>query len=135
MKAKSVYSFHTVRRAFIMMPDGNLLLAPEKSDLSHEQMLCHIGMNQGDIPNFMTTVPRGYYMDNDVCVYQGLDMTPGTIWRVAPTNYHVIKSFVPKLRQAFQVTDETNLYLGVRVGAVGTVWEKLYKTTIGEFMR
>jgi hypothetical protein len=27
------------------------------------------------------------------------------------------------------------MYLGVRVGKVGDVWEKINKTTIGEFMR
>ncbi len=129
------YEFHNLRRAFIMMPDGNLLIAPKNSDLSHEQMLSNIGMACNEIPKFMVDVPRGYFMDGELCVYQGFDMTPGAIWCISIKGYNIVRNFIPKLRQEFAVTDNTNLYLGVRVGNVGTIWEKLYKTTVGTFMR
>ena len=118
-----------------MMPDGNLLIAPKNSDLSHEQMLSNIGMACNEIPKFMVDVPRGYFMDGELCVYQGFDMTPGAIWCISIKGYNIVRNFIPKLRQEFAVTDNTNLYLGVRVGNVGTIWEKLYKTTVGTFMR
>ena len=133
--ASNAYDFHIVRRAFIMMPDGNLLVAPKNTDLSHEQMLNNMGMGRDDIPKFLTTVPRGYFMNGELCVYQGFDMTPGAIWRVPVESYNIVRAFIPKLCQEFPITDDTNLYLGVRVGKVGTIWEKLYKTTIGAFVR
>ena len=73
-------------------------------------------------------------MDGEICVYQGADMTPGAIWRLPVENYNILRGFIPKLCKEFSTDDDTNLYLGVRVGEIGTVWEKLYKTTIGSFM-
>ena len=131
----NAYDFHQLRRAFIMMPDGHLLVAPKNTDLSHEQMLNNIGMVGEDVPKFLTTIPRGYFMNGELCVYQGFDMTPGAIWRVPIESYDIVRQFIPKLHREFAITDNTNLYLGVRVGKVGTIWDKLYKTTIGAFMR
>ncbi len=134
MKVKSAYSFHTVRRAFIMMPGGTLLVAPENTDISHQQMFQNQGIASSDIPKFLMTIPRGYFMDGELCIYQGADMTPGAIWRLPVENYDIVRTFMPQLKHNFEIDDDANLYLGVRVGEIGTVWEKLYKTTIGSFM-
>ena len=135
MNKHPAYNFHVKRIAFIMMPDGCLLTAPKNSELSHEQMLINLGMSVDDIQKLMIKIPRGYFMNSELCIYQGTDMTFGTIWCVHPENYNIVRSYLPKLRQEFLVDDNTNLYLGVRVGNIGDVWEKLYKTTIGAFMR
>ncbi len=135
MKVKSAYSFHTVRRAFIMMPGGALLIAPENTDISHRQMFQNQGIASNDIPKFLMTIPRGYFMDGELCIYQGADMTPGAIWRLEAKNYDTVRAFMPQLKGNFGIDDNANLYLGVRVGEIGTVWEKLYKTTVGAFMR
>ena len=134
MKVKSAYSFHTVRRAFIMMPGGTLLVAPENTDISHQQMFQNQGIASDEIQKSLMSIPRGYFMDGEICVYQGADMTPGAIWRLPVENYNILRGFIPKLCKEFSTDDDTNLYLGVRVGEIGTVWEKLYKTTIGSFM-
>lgn len=134
MKVKSAYSFHTVRRAFIMMPGGTLLVAPENTDVSHQQMFQNQGIASDEIQKSLMSIPRGYFMDGEICVYQGADMTPGAIWRLPVENYNILRGFIPKLCKEFSTDDDTNLYLGVRVGEIGTVWEKLYKTTIGSFM-
>ena len=135
MDSKSAYSFHTVRRAFIMMPGGALLIAPENTDISHQQMFQNQGIAPDDIPKFLMTIPRGYFMDGELCIYQGADMIPGAIWRLPVENYNIVREFVPQLKSNFGIDDNNNLYLGVRVGEIGTVWQKLYKTTVGAFMR
>lgn len=135
MNSESAYSFHTVRRAFIMMPGGALLIAPANTDISHQQMFQTQGIPSEDIPKFLMTVPRGYCMNGEICVYQGADMTPGAIWQLPVENYNIVRGFIPKLCKEFVLGDDANLYLGVRVGKIGAVWEKLYKTTIGSFMR
>lgn len=127
-------NFHTKRIAFIMMPDGRFLIAPKNSKMSHEQMLINIGMPVGDIKRLLMNIPRGYFMNAELCIYQGTDMTPGAIWQLAPENYDVVRSYVPKFQQDFLVNDDTNLYLGVRVGKIGDVWDRLYKTTMGAFV-
>ena len=135
MDSKSAYSFHTVRRAFIMMPGGALLIAPENTDISHQQMFQNQGIAPDDIPKFLMTIPRGYFMDGELCIYQGADMIPGAIWRLPVENYNIVREFVPQLKSNFGIDDNNNLYLGVRVGEIGTVWQTLYKTTVGAFMR
>jgi hypothetical protein len=118
-----------------MMPGGTLLIAPTNTDISHQQMFQDQGIASDDITKFLMTVPRGYFMDGEICVYQGADMTPGAIWRLPVENYNIVRTFMPQLQCNFEIDDSTNLYLGVRVGEIGTVWQKLYKTTIGAFMR
>lgn len=135
MNSESAYSFHTVRRAFIMMPGGALLIAPANTNISHQQMFQTQGIPSEDIPKFLMTVPRGYCMNGEICVYQGADMTPGAIWQLPVENYNIVRGFIPKLCEEFALGDDANLYLGVRVDKIGAVWEKLYKTTIGSFMR
>ena len=135
MIGRSAHTFHTNRRAFIMMPNGDLLIAPESSELSHEQMLKNTGMNANELLKFLADVPRGYFMNRELCIYQGFDMTVGAIWKIKSENYDIVRAFIPRLCKEFSVDDNTNLYLGVRVGEIGAIWEKLYKTTIGAFMR
>ena len=124
----SATDFHTTRRAFIIMPNTGLTVAPANFSGGHTEFLMRL--HYPHVRYAMDNFPRGYYMNGELCFYQGHDMTPGTIWRISNENIGVIRANIPYFRRIFSVQDETLVYLGVRVGEVGDTWEKIHKTTI-----
>ena len=126
---KNATNFHNLRRAFIMMPN-RLLVAQKNMDISHNDMLKSLDISPNEVARIMKEVPRGYFMNGEIVVYQGFDMTPGAVWCLDLGGYQVMRSFVPDLRREFSANDDTRVWMGVRVGEIGTIWEKLYPTTI-----
>jgi len=122
--------FHNQRRAFIIMRDAGLLIAHKNSSISHQEMLKNIGIPQKDITKFLTIYPRGYFLDGELCCYQGYDMTPGAKWELSADGRKIIQKYITDLRAVFCLNDETPVYTGVIVGEIGDVWEKINKTTL-----
>ena len=123
--------FHESRRAFIIMRDAGLLVAPTNTDISHTQMLKNMDLYGRDLRYVLMEMPRGYCMNAELCLYQGFS---GDTWKLADANYSLVQQYMPDLRALFNLNDNSNMYLGVRVGNIGDVWERINKTTIGEFM-
>ncbi len=123
--------FHESRRAFIIMRDAGLLVAPTNTDISHTQMLKNMDLYGRDLRYVLMEMPRGYCMDGELCVYQGFS---GPTWELTKSNYQIVQQYMPDLKALFNLNDNSNMYLGVRVGEVGTVWERINKTTIANFM-
>ena len=117
--------FHTKRRAFIIMPDVGLLVAPKKFDISHKQMLENMGLSTTSVLNFLTICPRGYFMDGVLCIYQGYDMTPGAKWALTDDGKKIVQQYSADLRVIFNLNDQTCVYTGVIVGKIGDVWKKI----------
>lgn len=117
--------FHTKRRAFIILPDIGLLVAPRNYNISHEQMLKKLGLSQDDILNFLTIYPRGYFMDGELCIYQGYDMIPGVKWVLTNDGKKIVQQYITDLRAIFNLNDKTQVYTGVIVGEIGEVWKKI----------
>ena len=93
----------------------------------------NMGFNDKQYANVvLNKIPRGYYMKGELCVYQGVYKPT---WELAQSNYQIVQQYIPDLCALFNLKDNSNLYLGVRVGRVGEVWERINKTTIGNFMR
>ncbi len=124
--------FHESRRAFIIMHDG-LILAPANTDLSHQDMFTKMGFSFVQTMHHLTENPRGYHMNGELCLYQG-SLNNKKTWELRPANYKLVQQYIPDLKALFNLNDDSNMYLGVRVGRVGDVWERINKTTIGQFM-
>lgn len=122
-------NFHIMRRAFIMLESGLIVSAPG-SDVSHEQMLSDIGMPSVKIRSVLAFNPRGYFMNGEICLYQGCDMRPGTKWELTDAGIKLVQIYLSDLRRIFNLNDETPVYTGVIVGDIGTIWEKINKTTL-----
>ena len=127
--------FHESRRAFIIMHDAGLLVAPTNTDISHQDLLLNMGIPLvPDVLRHLTDPPRGYHMNGELCLYQGY-LNDEQTWNLQPQNYKLVQQYIPDLKALFNLTDDSKIYLGVRVGRVGEVWEKINKTTIRNFMR
>lgn len=124
----SATDFHTTRRAFIIMPDVGLTVAPNGFSGGHTEML--IMLHYPRIRYAMDNFPRGYFMNGELCIYTGHDMTPGAVWEIRAEQMATVIKTVPDFRRVFNAADETPVYLGVRVGKIGDVWEKIRKTNI-----
>ena len=110
------------------MPDTGLTVAPAGFSGGHTEML--IMLHYPQVRYAMDNFPRGYFMNGDLCVYTGHDMTPGAVWEITSEQIDTVIKTIPDFRRVFGVTNETSVYLGVRVGKVGEVWEKIRRTTI-----
>jgi len=131
--------FHESRRAFVIIQhhtslphNPGLMIAPANTNISHEEMLTAVNFYGRELQDVLMKSPRGYCMDGELCVYQGFS---GPTWELAQSNYQIVQQYIPDLCALFNLKDNSNLYLGVRVGRVGDVWERINQTTIGEFMR
>lgn len=124
----SATDFHTNRRAFIIMPDTGLTVAPNGFSGGHTEFLMRLHYPR--VRYAMDNFPRGYYMNGEICVYSGHDMTPGAVWEIRAEQMATVVKTVPDFRRMFDATDDTPVYLGVRVGKIGDVWEKIRKTNI-----
>ena len=131
--ATNAKQFLESRRAFIIMPAG-LLVAPTNTNLSHQDMFTKMGLSFAQTMHYLSDTPRGYYMTGELCLYQGALLNHKT-WELKQKNYKLVQQYMPDLRALFNLNDNSNMYLGVRVGNIGDVWERINKTTIGEFMR
>ena len=118
-------NFHTKRRAFIIMPDIGLIIAPKNVDVSHEQMLKNMGFSTADVLNFLAIYPRGYFMNGELCVYQGYDMTPGSKWVLTDNGKKIVQQYIVDLCAIFNLNNDTRIYTGVVVGKIGDVWKKI----------
>jgi len=124
----SATDFHTNRRAFIIMPDTGLTVAPNGFSGGHTEFIMRLHYPR--VRYAMDNFPRGYYMNGEICVYTGHDMTPGAVWEIRAEQMATVIKTVPDFRRMFGVGDDTAVYLGVRVGKIGDVWEKIRKTNI-----
>lgn len=124
----SATDFHTNRRAFIIMPDTGLTVAPAYFSGGHTEFLMRLHYPR--VRYAMDNFPRGYYMNGEICVYTGHDMTPGAVWEIRAEQMATVVKTAPDFRRMFDATDDTPVYLGVRVGKIGDVWEKIRKTNI-----
>lgn len=125
--------FHELRRIFIINPDLGLVIAPSKTNISHVDMIYNMGFYDKQYANVvLNKIPRGYYMNGELCVYQGVYKPT---WELAQSNYQIVQQYIPDLCALFNLKDNSNMFLGVRVGRIGSVWERINQTTIGEFMR
>ena len=132
---KNEANFHESRRAFIIMHDVGLVISQPNTNMSHKDMFLKMGLPLvPDVLRHLTETPRGYYMDGELCVYQGYLLNSPT-WNLQPQNYSIVQQYIPDLKELFNLNDNSNMYLGVHVGRIGEVWEKINKTTIGNFMR
>ena len=112
------------------MRDTGLLVAQKNFNVSHQEMLKNLGLSQNDIAEVLTICPRGYFMDGELCIYQGYNMTPGAKWELNAAGCRIIQKYTADLRAVFCLNDETPVYTGVIVGKIGDVWEKINKTTL-----
>lgn len=139
MTMSTEQDFHKSRRAFIIIMhhttlphNPGLMVAPKNTDISHEQMLNGVNFYGRELQDVLMKSPRGYCMDGELCVYQGFS---GPTWELTESNYKIVQQYMPDLCALFNLNKDSNLYLGVRVGRVGSVWERINQTTIGQFMR
>ena len=124
--------FHNERRAFIVFPETGLLVEEFGVSKSHNDMLVSVGFDDKRIRYIIENFPRGYFKDNDLVFYQDDNFTEGNILQLNKNNISVIKKYIYDFENIFKVNDNTNIYLGVKVGKIGDVWDKVNKISLKE---
>ena len=130
----NIENFHKRRRAFIILPRAGLLLAEPESVLSHKEILLTAGFSSSAIKDIMIACPRGYFLDNTLVIYQGDNIKEGGAWELQPQNFSAVKNVFEYLECILGLNSDTKIYLGVKCGKLGAVWEQYNQVNI-EFFR
>ncbi|MDR1697096.1 MAG: hypothetical protein LBR41_02660 [Rickettsiales bacterium] len=110
--------------SFFMFPGVGLIMSRLGTRPSHADMLRNLGFCDADIKRIINNVPRGYYKDGRVAVYQEQEIhTPGYILGVKPENENLVRENLADLKRLLNLDDDTGVYFGLVVGKIGDVWE------------
>lgn len=123
-------AFHKARRPFIIFPESGVLLGELATTKSHNDILVSMGLDTKYIKYIIKNFPRGYFKDNDLVLYQDDNFVEGNILKVDSKNIPVIKKYIYDFEKLFNIDEKTNIYLGLRVGKIGDVWDKINKISL-----
>lgn len=128
-----ISEYHKKRRAFVIFQNSGLLLAEPESILTHREILSAAGFSAIQINKIIQNYPRGYYLDNTLVLYQGEVVEVGGKWELHPDNFPVVKKFFTDLEHILKLNAETKIFLGVKCGVLGEVWEQYNQVDINFF--
>ncbi len=117
-----VEKFHSERRAFIIIPNAGLILGEINQPFSHREILTNSGFMQEQINFILENYPRGYFLNNNLVIYQADDRQDSQTWELKKENYSFVKKYYPDLKNIFHITPQTQIFLGVTRGKKGEIW-------------
>lgn len=109
-------NFHKGRVAFLIINNNILFL--ENSSLSHYDWAKSLGQDKFDIKNF-NNITRGYFLGNNIYFYAG--------------NFDVNENVIKDAKNYYKIIcdkyniSSPNVYAGMNIGEVGTVWKPKVK--------
>ncbi len=109
-------TFHRGRIAFLIIDNEIMFL--ENSSLSHYDWAKSLGKEKFDINNF-NEITRGYFKENNIYFYSGNFEVTDKVIKDA-------KIYTPVICKTYNLTSP-NVYGGMIVGEVGTVWQPKIK--------
>lgn len=122
---EDVINYHKKRRPFIIIPQTGIVFGEYGQPYAHSEILSRLGLNEEQVKQVIETCPRGYFLDNNLVLYQGDDVKEGENWELKPENFDNVRIFYSDLRKIFAINDETRIFLGVKRGKIGDIWDKV----------
>lgn len=127
-------NFHQNRRAFVIIPNVGIIWAEKGSSLSHIEILAAVGIPEDKRNIIIEKFPRGYFYNNTLVFYQGLEVKEGECWQLSKENIPYVRAVFSDIRKILPLNAETKVFLGVRRGKIGDVWEQLNQVPVNYFM-
>ena len=118
----SVKAYHEKRRAFIIIPEVGLILGESGQPFSHKDILANLGLDKEQISHVLQNYPRGYFLDNNLVMYQSDGNTEQEVWELKPENYFYVRKYFQDLKKLFRITTKTKIFLGVKCAKEGEIW-------------
>ncbi len=119
---QALNDYHAQRRAFIIIPEGGLIVGESGQPFSHRDILTNLGLDKEQITHVLQNYPRGYFLDNTLVIYQADDNVEQKSWELKPENYFYVRKYFQDLKNLFHMTAKTKIFLGVKCGKEGEVW-------------
>ncbi len=119
---QALNDYHAQRRAFIIIPEGGLIVGESGQPFSHRDILTNLGLDKEQITHVLQNYPRGYFLDNTLVIYQADDNLEQKSWELKPENYFYVRKYFQDLKNLFRMTAKTKIFLGVKCGKEGEVW-------------
>lgn len=119
---QSVKAYHKKRRAFIIIPEVGLILGESGQPSSHRDILANLGLDNEQTSHVLQNYPRGYFLDNNLVIYQSNDDIKQESWELKPENYFYVRKYFQDLKNLFRITAKTKIFLGVKCAKEGEIW-------------
>lgn len=130
---ENVINYHKKRRPFIMIPETGIIFGEYGKPYAHSEILTKLGLSETQVKHLIDTCPRGYFLDNNLVLYQGDDVKEGENWELSPENFDKVRLFYPDLQKIFAINNQTRIFLGVKRGKIGDIWEKVNEVPLSFF--
>lgn len=128
-----VKKHHMSRRPFVIVPEVGILLGQKDLEHSHVEMLLGLGLKKDKVQEIIDNYPRGFFMDNRLVIYQGDNVVEGCNWELNEENFDLVRKFFADLKNIFPFDSNTKIFLGVKCGELGTVWEHIKEVGLDFF--
>lgn len=128
------FDFHLRRRAFVIIPNVGIIWAEKGSNLSHIEILAAVGIPEDKRKIIIEKFPRGYFYENTLVLYEGSEVKEGECWTLSKHNFPYVRAVFGDIRKVLPLNIETKVFLGVRRGKIGEVWEQLNQVPVNYFM-
>jgi len=116
-----------------MFKNSGLLISKLGECPSHPEMLKNLGFSKSEIDKNMKDVPRGYYKEGRVAIYQEYEIDkPGYVLEVKPENENVVKEYLKDLKLLLELDQNTDVYMGMIVGKIGDDWKLIRHSKLSE---
>lgn len=112
----SEIQFHKNRQAFVVFKDS-VLLAHQGFEASHFDLLCQSGYTNAQALEIIETMPRGYFLSNDLYFYQGKDFLV-----LSEKNEKIALSFLDFFQKIGLFLSSSHIYSGMKKGEIGKRW-------------
>lgn len=125
---EAVINYHRQRRPFILIPHIGIILGASGQPFAHAELLHHVGLDEKRVREIIDSCPRGYFLNNNLVLYQGDNVAEGSSWELQEENFPIVREFFGDLKKIFNFNDRTKFYLGVKRGKIGEIWPLIKET-------
>ena len=128
-----VINYHQKRRPFVIIPEIGIIFSQTGKAFAHDELLLNCGFSKEKVNEIIENYPRGYFLDNQLIIYQSKNTTKGECWLLKPENYKFVRSFYSDLCRIFKINAKTKIFLGVKCGNPGEQWPTINEVDLNFF--
>ncbi len=126
-------NYHKLRRPFIIIPEIGIIFSQIGKAFAHDELLQNCGFSKKRSNEIIENYPRGYFLNNQLVIYQGKNLTKGESWILKPENYKFVRNFYSDLCRIFKINAQTRIFLGVKCGNTGELWPTIKEVDLNFF--
>lgn len=129
------FDYHQKRRIFIIFPNAGIFWAEQGTGENYTELMDRMSIPKYRQDYILAHYPRGYFYNNNLVIYEGLNVREGEAWQLSEKNYPHLGAVFPDMQKILPLTDKTKIFLGVKRGKIGEEWENFNQIDLDFFKK